>query len=76
MNHHQSEEHTCKGCALYIDENDVVDSEIDYEDDVCYLVYAGEEAGCPCRSCIVKMMCQDTCKARTEFTKEIKKYWP
>lgn len=37
----------------------------------CSIVRAGKDKNCPCKICLVKMMCKTACKEYREYEKEI-----
>jgi hypothetical protein len=48
---------TCKSCKIFR-----------YNIPVrCTMLQDGLEKECPCNSCIVQVMCKDTCELRNEF---------
>ena len=51
---------TCDGCLL------TSEMYLSYEDP-CFLIDDGVEYLCPCRKCIIKMMCNDPCDDRDNF---------
>jgi hypothetical protein len=51
---------SCEGCTMFKD------------DGWCSIVTEGKEKDCPCRACLVKVMCNHSCKDYSIFIKERK----
>jgi len=47
---------TCKGCLHKKD------------DETCFSILPGKEEDCPCRKCIIKMICETTCEQFSSYT--------
>lgn len=54
----------CKGCRTY-------EKCKSYEGNLCQVIEYGDPINCPCRNCIVKSVCDDTCKKFLEWQIEV-----
>lgn len=46
---------SCEGCIVLEDSGQ------------CYMINLGREKDCPCRICLIKVMCNTTCKEYDEY---------
>lgn len=49
------DDETCEGCTMF------------EKNEWCYIVKHGREKNCPCRACLIKVMCYASCDEYNEY---------
>jgi len=59
----------CEGCFMFRREGRIMFK----KNKSCDVITAGKEKNCPCRSCLVKVMCENSCKEYIDYIDQVYK---